>query len=181
VPGATLAGTTQPFQWNAAPGATLYQLWIGSAPGTFDIGFFPAAGTNGTSVLATGLPLDGRVLHARLWSLIGGVYQFRDATFVAAFAPPQPATIVSPAPGATLSAAGATFTWNAAPGAQLYQLWAGSSLGSHDLGFFPAAGTTATSLAISGLPSDGRAIHVRLWTLIDGTYRFTDALYAGGP
>ncbi|MDH5508918.1 MAG: S8 family serine peptidase, partial [Nitrospinota bacterium] len=58
-PGSTLPGTTVTFAWNAAVGATLYQVWVGTAAGSFDLGAFPAAGTTALSTVATGLPGDG--------------------------------------------------------------------------------------------------------------------------
>jgi hypothetical protein len=74
-------GATRTFQWNSAPGATLYQLWVGNSPGTYDVGYFPASGTTATSLTVNGLPTDGRTLYVRLYSLIGGVYYSRDYTY----------------------------------------------------------------------------------------------------
>ena len=174
-PGSTLAGAEQAFEWEAA-GATLYQLWIGSSPGTFDIGYFPPAGTSATTLRVTGLPTDGRVLYVRLYSLIGGVYSFRDFTYTSATLVAAPAILTSPASGATLGGASQTFEWTNA-GAALYQLWVGSSQGTYDIGYFPAAGTTATTLTVSGLPVDGRTLHVRLYSLIGGVWQYVDATY----
>jgi hypothetical protein len=68
------------FSWNDS-GASLYQLWVGTAPGLHDIGYYPASGTTATSVNAPGLPTDGRTVYVRLYSLVNGAYQFRDYTY----------------------------------------------------------------------------------------------------
>ena len=81
--GSMVSGMSQTFMWNAAPGAMLYQVWVGSRVGASDLGYFPAMGTAGTSATIMGLPMDGRTLYVRLWSAIGGTYYFRDFTYVA--------------------------------------------------------------------------------------------------
>jgi hypothetical protein len=168
--GATLADRSQTFTWNDA-GASLYQVWVGSTQGAHDLGYFPSSGTTATSTTATGLPIDGRTLHVRLWSLFDGVYYYQDQTYTA-----TTVGIVSPPNGATLTGNSQTFAWNDG-GASLYQVWVGSALGFHDLGYFPSAGTTALSTIVSGLPVDGRTLYVRLWSLFDGVYYFKDQTY----
>ena len=71
--GSTLTSQSVDVQWNDS-GASLYQVWVGNSPGTYDVGYFPAAGTTATSTTVSGLPTDGRTLHVRLWSKIGGIY-----------------------------------------------------------------------------------------------------------
>jgi hypothetical protein len=173
--GATLTGSSPTFTWNDG-GASLYQVWVGSTRGARDLGYFPAAGTTGTSTTVTGLPTDGRTLHVRLWSLFNGVYYFTDQTYNAYADPATTVSIASPPNGATLAGSSQTFTWNDA-GAELYQVWVGSTPGAHDLGYFPSAGTTGLSTTVSGLPVDGRTLYVRLWSLFDGVYYFQDQTY----
>ena len=183
--GTTLGGSTVTFAWNAATGASLYQVWVGSTPGTYDVGFFPQNGTTGTSVTVSSLPADGRTLYVRLYTAIGGTWYFRDFTYTAAGsggAPPGPAVMLSPTNGTTLPGSTVTFTWNAATGASLYQVWVGNSPGGYDVGFFPQSGTTATSATTTGLPTDGRTLYVRLYTAIGNTWYFNDYSYrAAGP
>jgi hypothetical protein len=177
-PGSILSGSSVTFQWSAAGGATLYQVFVGSSVGASDIGYFPAAGTSGTSTTVSGLPTDGRTLHVRLYTAIGGTWYFRDYTYTAAnLAPPTPASMTSPAPGSTLSGASAVFQWSPAVGATLYQVFVGTSVGAFDIGYFPAAGTTTTATTISGLPTDGRTLYVRLYTAIGGMWYYRDYTY----
>jgi hypothetical protein len=79
-PGSTLAGSTQTFTWSNA-GASVYQVWVGNAPGSYDIGAYPPGGTAGTTATATGLPTDGRTLYVRLYSSFAGDLYWRDYTY----------------------------------------------------------------------------------------------------
>ena len=173
--GGTLTGSTQMFQWNDA-GASLYQVWVGNSVGAYDMGYYPTAGTTATSTTVTGLPTDGRTLYVRLWSNIGGVYHYTDATFTAATAASHGASLASPPDGSTLTSSTQTFQWNDA-GASLYQVWVGNSVGAYDIGYYPAAGTTDTFTTVTGLPTDGRTLYVRLWSKIGGVYQYTDATF----
>jgi hypothetical protein len=181
VKGTTLAGATQLFEWNDA-GATYFQLWVGNTPGAYDIGYFPEAGTSDHSVTATGLPTDGRTLYVTLYSMVDGVYQSRTTSYVAATAAPTgPAQMTFPAPGARLGNGTAdptqTFMWTSAPGARLYQVWIGNTPGAYDIGYYPEAGTAETSTVVTGLPTDGRTLYVRLWSLIYEYYDYNDYVY----
>ena len=76
---------------------TRYWLYVGSAPGTYDL-FNRDMGTD-LSTTVSGLPSDGRTLYVRLFSMIAGTWQFNDYTLTAV-------TIVSalePAPDSVLS------------------------------------------------------------------------------
>jgi hypothetical protein len=70
-------------------------LWIGSN-GAGSANLLATGGTT-TSYAATGLPIDGRPLFVRLWSMVNGGWQYMDYTY-AAFAaiPPSPPTADSP-------------------------------------------------------------------------------------
>jgi hypothetical protein len=173
-PGGTLAGATQTFTWTGAEGANLYQVWVGTSVGGYQLGVFPPGGTTGTSTTASGLPVDGRMLYVRLWTRFGSTWVFTDASYTASTA--TPATMISPGSGTTLQGATQTFTWSNAHG-DLYQVWVGTSPGSYNFGSFPAGGTTGTSTTASGLPVDGRMLYVRLWTRFGSTWVFTDATY----
>jgi len=83
-----------------------------------------------------------------------------------------PAALLSPAPGSTFPGSSVTFTWSAGTGAIQYWLNVGSTVNGVD--FYSASQGTALSQTIGGLPTDGRTIYVRLWTLGGGTWVFTD-------
>lgn len=84
------------------------------------------------------------------------------------FADPSPQPLITtPTPGQTLTSASVTFTWAAIAGATKYKLEIGSTAGGADL---YSQETTATSLAVSGLPTDGRTLYVRISAFVNGAY-----------
>jgi len=94
------------------------------------------------------------------------------------------AVISSPTPGSTLSGTSATFTWSAVSGATDYWVYVGSTgVGSSNI-FANTAAITATSQAVTGLPTTG-TVYVRVysyvgsfWTSIDYTYQTGTAVPA---
>ena len=88
--------------------------------------------------------------------------------------------MTSPANGATLAGATQTFSWGSAAGATLYQVFVGNSVGASDIGYYPTSGTTGTSTNISGLPTDGRTLYVRLYSAIAGVWYIRDYTYTAG-
>ncbi|MFZ1133787.1 MAG: hypothetical protein WAN69_02495 [Candidatus Korobacteraceae bacterium] len=167
--GSTLSGSTVTFNWTAGTGAISYQLWVGSTVGGHDI----AVGiTTGLSTTISGLPTDGHALYVRLYSYNGSTWSYSSDTYTAASS--NQAAITSPANGSTLSGSTVTFNWTAGTGAISYQLWVGSTVGGHDI----AVGiTTGLSTTISGLPTDGRTLYVRLYSYNGSTWTFSPYTY----
>lgn len=90
------------------------------------------------------------------------------------------ATISSPANNSTLASSSQVFTWNNA-GANVYQLWVGSTPDATDLGvYYPGTGTTATA---TGLPVNGSTIYVTLYSLFGATWLSNSYTYSasGAP
>ncbi len=172
--GSTLAGSTQEFQWSSGAGASGYWLDVGTVSGAGDI-FSQYLGIN-NSVTVQGLPVNGGLIYARLWSLIDGGWVPRDYTYQAAGAGSStPAALVSPAPHTTLPGPEQTFVWNMGEGVSYYHLTVGSSPGSGDI-LNQYAGT-ATSLTVSSIPQDGRIIYVRLWSRIGDGWHWRDYIF----
>jgi hypothetical protein len=170
VSGATLAGASQTFSWNNS-GASLYQVWVGSTTGGTDIGFSPQ--TTATTASITGLPTNGSTIYVRLWSQIGATWSFNDYTYTTANQVVS-AIMTSPVNGSTLAGASQTFSWNNS-GASLYQVWVGTTTGAFDIGFSPQ--TAITTATITGIPTIGSTIHVRLYSLNGATWTFNDYTY----
>ena len=85
-------------------------------------------------------------------------------------------TITSPAPGTVLPGSTATFTWTGDAGMSGYYLWVGTTgVGSHDILNFGI--TTATSLNVSGLPTNGKTVYVRLQWVMNGIVYSSDYTY----
>lgn len=167
VGGSSLTSGTTTFTWDAGAGVTNRVLWLGSTPGGFDL--YVGNETLLTRTLTT-LPTDGRPLFATLHSLIGGEFRNTSYTYTAAKVTPAKAVLTSPPHLSTLTSASATFSWTAGTGVTSYALWIGSAPGGFDLHASGQAGGV-TSQAVTGLPTDGRPMHVTLWSLINGAFQ----------
>lgn len=95
-PASSLGGSSVTFQWNAATGATAYEIYVGSTGvGSSDI-FQSSATTTGTSQAVTGIPTSGTV-YVRVWSDIGGVFwTSTDFTFKGSTSSGTPVVTLSP-------------------------------------------------------------------------------------
>jgi hypothetical protein len=76
-----LASTTQTFTWTSVSGATQYWLYLGSTPGSYNI-YNQSTGTS-TSRTVTGLPSNGSMIYARLWTQYGGEWLYNDYSYKA--------------------------------------------------------------------------------------------------
>ena len=172
-PGTALAGVASTFTWTAGQGALEYFLFIGSSPGGSDA--YAASQATRSTVSVNDLPIDGRPLYVRLWTRFNSTWQaFNDYTYTAVTL--AKAQMATPAPGSTLTGGSATFTWGASQGAQEYFIFIGSSPGGYDL--YSGSQATRTSVIVSGLPSDGRTVYVRLYTRFGTTWQyFNDYAY----
>ena len=85
--------------------------------------------------------------------------------------------MVDPLPRSRLLGPTVTFIWtdNGAPVTEWW-LYVGSGLGAQDLQNSGSLGS-ARSMAVSGLPTDGSGVYVRLWFNIGGDWRFVDMTY----
>ncbi len=112
-------------------------------------------------------------MYVRLWSLVGGAWQFRDATYTATSGGSAKAELASPAPLSTLTATSLVCEWTGGRNVTRYWLWIGSTLGGADL-WSQDQGTNLRT-TVTGLPADGRTLYVRLWSVIGGVWQFTDS------
>ena len=169
-PGSTLSGTTQVFEWTPGTGVAQYWLYVGSTQGGADL-YDQDRGTSLTATV-TGLPSDGRTLYARLWWLRGGEWEFADFTYIAKTSGTVNPQITQPVPGSTLPGPSQVFQWSAGTSISQYWLYVGSSQGGADL--YDQDRGTNLSASVSGLPTDGRTLHVRLWWLRGASWEFAD-------
>ena len=125
--------------------------------------------------LSTVIPGVGHSSYRIFTSEIGRHYLFNIYWADPEPTPPSPATMTSPADGSTLGGESQTFTWTSVPDATYYTLRFGTSPGFNDIAYISAV--TATSYNVTGLPTDGSAIYVRLWTKIGGAWYYYDYVY----
>ena len=171
----TLSGSAVTFQWTSGTGVSGYTLYVGTAPGYGDL--YSGAQITDTSATVSGLPTDGRTLYVRLWSNIGGTLQYNDYTYTAALigVTPIAASMTSPTNGSTLSGASVMFQWTTGTAVQQYFLYIGNSPGQNDV--YAQNQGTNTSATVNSLPTDGRKLYVRLWSLAGSTWLFNDYTY----
>jgi hypothetical protein len=172
--GTTLPGACATFRWTAGTGASEYFLEAGPAEGSTQYASV-SAGLDLSREIC-GLPTDGSSIFIRLWTKLppedwrSNDYQFQAAN---GGSPATLATLASPQPGSTLTGSCVTFGWSAGNGALEYYLDIGASEGTNQF----AAVSTGLSLSheVCGLPNDGSAAFVRLWTRVPGDdWRFND-------
>lgn len=166
--GSVLSDALLPLAWTSAAGATQYALWVGTTPGGYNL----YAGYEGLNLGKTvsNMPLDGSPVYVTLYSLVNGAYLQSNTWFTAANSGTggKRVRLVSPSNTATLGAASTNFTWDAGTGVTNCALWIGSSAGTYDLF---SAGVSPNSNRTVTLPTDGRKIHVTLYSLIGGVYQ----------
>lgn len=157
------------LNWSTGTGVTSYALWVGSSPGAYDL--YAADEGVGTS-RTLNLPTDGRMVYVSLHSLIGGVYQ--SLTYQYRVVGMAPLSITTPVSGTTFTSKSATFNWQG--GASQYALWIGSVPRAYDI--YAGVEGTNTSKAITNLlPSDGRPVYVTIYSMINGVWQPSDAIY----
>jgi hypothetical protein len=84
------------------------------------------------------------------------------------------AQMLSPVPKSTLKSSSVTFSWSAGT-ASAYQLYVGNSAGASDI--YNSGQVSVRSVTVSNLPTDGRTLYVRLWSLVGGTWYYNDYTY----
>jgi hypothetical protein len=173
-PGSTLSASTVAIQWTGGTGVSQYWLNVGTTAGVFDL-FSQSLGTSLNATVA-GLPTNGSTVYLRLWSMINGAWQYTDDTYSAATGgSTRRAEVTTPAPRSTLTASTVTFQWTGGTGVSQDWLNVGTTAGGTDL--FDQSLGTSLNATVGGLPTNGRTIYVRLWSLIDGAWQYSDDTY----
>ena len=176
-PGLVLPGSTVTFTWDAnGTAVTRWWVYVGSNLGDHDLHDSGNLGTD-LSTTVSALPTDGRALFVRLWFYVDGNWESADFQYTAATIVATPPALISPAPGSTLDSATVTLNWTP-NGTAVTRWWVyvGSNLGDHDLHDSGNLGTDL-STTVSTLPTDGRALFVRLWFYVDGNWESADFQY----
>ena len=86
---------------------------------------------------------------------------------------------MAPAPTSVLTGSSVTFTWSAATGAAAYWMDVGTVAGGADL--YSQNVGLATTQTVTGLPTGGSTIYVRLWSAIGGVWQYSDSTYKAAP
>jgi hypothetical protein len=177
-PSTKLASSSVTFTWSAGEGVTYYWFNLGTASsGANSKNLYSGSSTTLTSVTAASLPTNGETIYATLYSYIAGVWQPTYYTYTASGSP-TPATLTTPAPSSTLTSSTVTFTWS--PGSGVTYFWLNVGTGSSGAGaknLYSGSSTTATSVTVSGLPTNGEKIYATLYSYIGGAWQPTVYTY----
>lgn len=166
-PGATLAGNSVTFYWTSVPGATDYYLSLGTT-GVGSSNIYNSGKRTTNSITATGIPAAGGTVYARLTTYFGSLTMYVDYTFTAS----TQAVLQSPVPSSVLAGPTETFTWTQGTGSS-FSLWLGSTgVGSNNI--YASAGTPASSMTVTNIPTNGETIYVRLLTTFGTVQTHTD-------
>ena len=130
-----------------------------------------------TTVTVNDLPSNGDTVNARLYTLIDGAWQYNDYTYktsgtqiAAALTTPTPDTLTP------LSGTSVAFAWNPGNVATQFQLRVGTlGVGSSDL--YNSGTVTVTTETVSDLPNNDSTVYVRLYSLVNGTWKESDYTY----
>jgi N-acetylneuraminic acid mutarotase len=174
-PGSVLSGSAATFTWSNPGGfSTRFVLRLGTT-GLGSSNVFSGGANTGTSEQVSAIPADGAYLYARLWYYLYGKWQFADARYTEAgkYTPPA---LTTPAPGSTLPGSTVTFGWNPGAGPTRFVLRLGTTFrGSMDV--YSGASTTATSVQVTTVPTNGAKLYATLWYYLNETWHYVDAPY----
>ena len=173
MPGTVLSGANVTFTWTAGTDAKEYELQLGvNGVGSQDL--YNSGQIKTTTVNVTGLPTFGQKVYARLFSLINGKWQSVDYTYTEAGAPVA-ATMITPTTGSTFTGSSVTFTWTAGGAVKDYELQFGvNGVGTQDL--YNSGAIKETSVTAT-VPTSGKKVYVRLFSLINGVWQHVDYTY----
>ncbi|MCF6189467.1 MAG: hypothetical protein L3J51_03225 [Cocleimonas sp.] len=177
--GSTLTQSTQTFTWgaNGTAGINEWYVYLGTTGvGSVDI-FAGSQGLN-TSTTISGLPTDGSTLYFRLWYRTT-FWNRIDVTYTAcnscASSVPN-ITMTDPVDGSTFLESYKTFHWQATNISVLeWYLYVGTSVGNNSI--YASSQGTATQVTVSGLPTNGSTVYVRLWYRTTNGWSFQDLTY----
>lgn len=163
------------FHWSEVDNVQAYYLYVGTTPGATDI--VNTGEVQSTTHTGPVLPY-GRLLHARMWTKVGGVWHFRDSSFTTEPLPALFPTLIAPANGATGVANPVRFHWTPVPNADRYYLYVGTSTGAKDV--VNTGEIQVTSLTIGTLPPNQR-LSVRIWSKVHGVWYYSDSFFTTAP
>jgi subtilase family serine protease len=170
-PASTLTSTTVKFTWSVGTTGSQYDLHLSAvSPGGYDI--YLSGHVTGTSVTVNGLPTNGETIYARLYTITNGVTYYNDYTYTAA----SLAQLVYPAPGSTFTGSSQYFAWTAGGGVSQYDLYL-SAVAFGDSDLYLSGHITSTFRTVNGLPTNGKPIFARLYSIIGGVTYYNDYTY----
>ncbi|MDQ6740650.1 MAG: hypothetical protein M3021_09895 [Actinomycetota bacterium] len=180
--GASITTGTPTFEWSGGSCVSQFYLYVGSSyRGTDLYNSGPLARTDSSATVSPEIPVNGRTIYVRLWSLVNDSWQLVDHSYIiGACQNPSKADISRPAPG-TVHGASQVFFWSGGACVTQYYLYIGSSYGGADVFSSGLLTSSVAAMSVSGLPTNGSTIYLRLWSLVNGTWLANDYFYVSAP
>jgi len=166
--GSTFTSESVTFEWDEGRMVSRNWIYIGSNLGSFDLYGQEVSGGS----LTIDLPVDGRVIYARLWSYIEGQWEYADYQYTAADIEPVKAEILSPSTSTTLNTTEPTFTWSEGVGVSAYFIYVGSYRGGNDIDY--QYHSRESQSHTSKIYLDGDKVYVRLWSYVGNSWQYSD-------
>jgi hypothetical protein len=168
--GATNVSLARPFEWTAVPGATVYYLYVGTTPGSNDlVNTGELAATTTRDVSNVPMPA-GATVYATIWTKLAGQWLRSDIQFTLR----AQAQFLYPLNGMTGVTAANDFRWTRVIGASAYYLYVGTTPGAKDV--VDSGETLLAGHHAASLPPE-TTLFGRLWTRINGEWRFEDITF----
>ena len=92
---------------------------------------------------------------------------------------PTAATMISPAQGSQLAGPTVTFNWTTGGGKGPYVIWVSQNFGQGEL--LTSGHLTTTSITVTSIPTSGKTIYVRLFTLLNNVWQSVDYTFLAPP
>jgi len=176
LPGSTLSGASETFTWtDNGTSVSRWVLFVGTRLGAI----YYSGLLSGTvmSDTVSGLPTNGSTVYVWLWYRVSGRWNLIHETYTAYTDSGTP-TITSPLPGSTLSGASETFTWtDNGTSVSRWVLFVGTRVGARNIYSSGLLSGTVMSDTVSGLPTNGSTVYVRLWYKVGRRWQHVDYTY----
>lgn len=168
---ATLQDFVIRFEWAALTHARSYDLVIGTqGPGSDNVRASNPIADN--SIILDNLPGDGQDVFARLWTQDSNGWRYEDYRYFGFDTDEDTAHLRAPKPSSRLTSTDVHWVWDKPAEVERFDLIIGDEGPGSD-NIRSSQPIAETSLTMSGLPSHGRPINVRLFSKSD-VWRYRD-------
>ena len=171
-----LTSTSVAFAWTPGNIAAHFMFYVGTT-GVGSSNLYNSGNVTATTETVSNLPNNDSTVYVRLYSLINGAWQSADYTYVSAGTATQGAlTVPAPNTATPLTGASVTFSWLPGNSATHFEFYVGST-GAGSSNLYNSGSVTATTETVSNLPGNGETLYMRLYSLINGAWQYTDYTY----
>ena len=167
LPNTSFSATSVTFTW--VPGTQSTAYWLDVGPVEYGNTYYQSGNLgNALSATVNNLPTDGSTVYVTLWSYVDGSWQYIEYSYTA-YGAGTLGVMQTPTPGSTLTGSSQSFTWMAGTQSTAYWIDAGNT--PHGNQYFQSGNLgNVTAYNVTGLPTDGSAVYITLWSLVNGQW-----------